>query len=134
MAPPSAYTDELASEICERIARGESLKSICRDKGMPPESTFRRWVLEDYGGLAALYARAREMQTECFVDEIVAIADSVADCTDSSIVHAARLAIDTRKWIASKMLPKRYGDRLDVESAGSLTIKIVHGLGDAPDE
>ena len=46
-----------------------------------------------------------------------------------AVVHAARLAIDTRKWAAAKRLPKKYGDKLDVESAGNLTVKIIHGLG-----
>jgi hypothetical protein len=79
-------------------------------------------------------ARAREQQVEHYVDQMISIADGVANCTDSAIVHAARLAIDTRKWAASKLLPRKYGDRLGVDSTGSLTIKIVHGLGDAPDD
>jgi len=132
---PCSYTDEIAAEICERIADGQSLVEICRDPEMPPERTVRWWLAEGKGRFLQLYARAKEQQTERYVDEMISIADSVAGERESSpAVHAARLAIDTRKWAASKLLPKKYGDRLGVDSTGSLTIKIVHGLGDAPDE
>jgi hypothetical protein len=51
------YTPELAHEICRRLAEGETLKVICREKGMPSASTVRRWVLDDVEGFADLYAR-----------------------------------------------------------------------------
>lgn len=132
---PSSYTDEIAAEICERIADGQSLVAICRDESMPSERTVRFWLAREEGNFLPLYVRAREQQTERYVDEMISIADSVAGERESSpAVHAARLAIDTRKWAASKLLPRKYGDRLGVDSTGSLTIKIVQGLGDAPDE
>lgn len=127
---PTVYTDEIASEICERLAAGESLNAVCKSPAMPCESTVRHWVTEDYQGFFAKYTRARLEQAECFVDEIVDLADSVQGCTDSAIVNAARLAIDARKWVASKLLPRKYGDRLDVQNEGSLTVKVVTGLAD----
>ena len=132
---PSRFSNEIATEVCDRLAAGESLQSICRDRHLPHERTVRRWAIEDHEGFSPRYTRERELQTECLIDQIVAIADSVADERESSpAVHAARLRVDARKWIASKMLPRKYGDRLGVDSTGSLTIKIVHGLADAPDE
>ena len=128
---PSRYSDEIAAEICERISLGESLVSVTNDPAMPSETTVIRWLSDDrYSAFRALYVRAREQQVERYVDEIVDIADRVKDCIDSAVVNAARLAIDTRKWAAAKRLPRKYGDRIGVESTGSLTVKIVHGLGD----
>ena len=96
---------------------------------MPPERTSTiGWHREP--SFSQKYARAREQQIEHFVDEIVEIADAVAGSTDAAIVNAARLAIDTRKWAAAKRLPRKYGDKLDIESAGNFVIKIVHGLGE----
>jgi hypothetical protein len=130
----SRYSDETAAEICRRISLGQSLVSVTNDPAMPSETTVIRWLSDDrYSEFRALYVRAREQQVERFVDEIVDIADRVAGSADSAVVHAARLAIDTRKWAAAKRLPKKYGDRLGVDSSGSLTIKILHGLGDEPD-
>ena len=56
---PSAYSEKNAAEVCERLAAGESLRAICRDGHMPPESTIRGWAIEDYSGFSARYARAR---------------------------------------------------------------------------
>ena len=131
MGRPSRYSDETAAEICERIALGESLVSVTNDPAMPSETTVIRWLSDDrYSEFRALYARARDAQVERFIDEIVDIADRVKDCIDSAVVNAARLAIDTRKWAAAKRLPRKYGDRIGVESSGNLVVKIIHGLAD----
>ncbi len=59
---PSTYSQEIADEVCRRLAGGESLRAICRDEGIPDESTVRLWALDDRDGFAAQYARAREVQ------------------------------------------------------------------------
>lgn len=118
------YTDELASEICRRLAEGESLRGICRGEGMPSHSTVVIWALEDVHGFGNRYARAREVQAHVLVDELVEIADKpmvgekVTIKADGSrevvtgdTVDRARLRYDARKWAASKILPKIYGDR-----------------------
>jgi hypothetical protein len=131
---PSLYAAEVADEICRRVALGESLRSICSDKDMPPEGTVRGWVVEDYSGFSARYMRAREAQCEHWADQIVDLADSVLPRdgrpADHAEVQAMRLAIDTRKWVLSKLLPRKYGDRVGVEASGSVTVKVVQGLGD----
>src|SRR4051812_2164281 len=58
---PSTYTAELAATICARLATGETLRAVCRDDGMPSESTVRTWALDDREGFSAHYARAREI-------------------------------------------------------------------------
>ena len=76
--PRTTYTQEVADEICDRIAKGEPLKQICRDDHMPDERTVRRWYVDDIGGFAPLYARARDLLLEHWADEIVNISDTTA--------------------------------------------------------
>lgn len=109
---PTTYTPELADEICTRLAEGESLRAICRDNHTPSVGTVLRWVGENKE-FQDHYARAREVQAETLADEIVSIAD---DSEEDSKVKTARdrLRVDSRKWVASKLLPKKYGDKLDL--------------------
>ena len=102
---PSSYTQEIADEICERLADGEGLRAICREANMPNKSTVFRWLpLHDV--FRDQYARARETQADGFVDEIIEIADNEPD------PQKARVRVDVRKWVAGKMRPKVYGERL----------------------
>lgn len=112
---PSSYTPEKGAEICERIAAGDSVKSICREDDMPNECTVYKWV-NDVPEFAKQYAHARERQADFYADDIIRIAD---ECEDP---QKARVQIDARKWKASKMAPKKYGDKLDVEHSGSIEV------------
>ena len=112
---PSIYTEELALEICTRIAEGESLRSVCRDEDMPATSTVMKWVLENHI-FSEQYERAREAQADSLFDELVDIAD---EATPDN-VQVQRLRVDTRKWAASKLKSKRYGDKLQVGGAADL--------------
>jgi hypothetical protein len=102
----SLYTDELAREICDRIAGGESLTGICNDPEMPGKRTVLEWA-RDKDDFRAMYAEARDRQADHFAEEIISIADTDTD------PQRARNRIDARKWFASKCAPKRYGDRLE---------------------
>lgn len=122
---PSIYSDSIADEICRRLSEGEALIAICRDEHMPGESTVRGWVTDDHVGFAARYARARDLGLERMAEETVEIADDsgldvvmTADGprADGEVVQRAKLRVDTRKWLLSKLAPKRYGDRLQVEA------------------
>lgn len=118
---PTDYTKDMADNICEKIANGRSLRSICAEDGMPPMKTIYRW-LEANEEFRHQYARAREKQADYFAEEIIEIADSAE--AESAAVSKAKLQIDARKWAASKIAPKKYGDKteLDVKSSdGSMT-------------
>lgn len=131
MARPSDYTLEIAMTICERLVEGESLRAICREDAMPGLSTVFRW-LESHEPFREQYARAREMQAEGFADELTEIADDARNdwmeralkggetekVIDSEHITRSRLRVDTRKWIASKLLPKKYGDKLETTHQG----------------
>jgi len=132
---PSTYTHAAADEICERLAGGEGLIGICRDEHLPAESTVRSWVVTDIHGFSARYARAREIQAERFVDEIIEISDDKTGDTitteDGREIHnrewtkRSRLRVDTRKWVMSKILPKKYGDITNLNLSGTVTSGIM---------
>ena len=132
------YYPVLADEILERLADGDSLASICCDEGMPDERSVRRWA-RNHGDFGAKYAVARRLGYEKRADEMLEIADdSSADWIDTedgrmvlngAHVNRARLMIDTRKWLLSKMLPKVYGDHLTVAGDPDQPIQhIVHQI------
>ena len=108
---PTKFTQELADTICERIMNGESLRSIVSDADMPNRSSVHKWLAENKE-FSDQYARAKDNQADTLADEIMFIADTAED------VQKARLQVDTRKWIASKLKPKKYGDKMDVTSDG----------------
>jgi hypothetical protein len=105
--------------VCDRIAEGESLRSISRSLGMNARRVLD-WIEADVGRTAQ-YARAREAQADYFAEEIVELSD-MAIGKSSAEVQARRLAVDARKWVASKLLPKKYGDRIATEISGELAL------------
>ena len=120
---PSDYTAETAAEICERIAEGQSLRRICLDDAMPGLRTVLAWLIK-HQDFQLQYARARETQADVLADEINDIADDGSrdygvDANGNRIVDhdhiaRARLRVDTRKWVASKLKPRKYGDKLEL--------------------
>lgn len=125
---PLTYTAEVGSVICKRLADGQTLRQICRDEGMPPESTVRGWVVDDVQGFAAQYARARDLGLDAVADELFEIADDGSNdrmvdeegnvTVDHDVLGRSKLRVDTRKWYLSKLAPKRYGDRTVTEHTG----------------
>ena len=127
------FTPELADTICEYIAQGMTLREACRQPDMPSEAAVRQWVLDDAGGISSQYARARALLLEHWADQIIEIADDGSDDVivtsdgkasgNRDSVNRARLRIDTRKWLLSKLKPERYGERLDLNQ--NTTFKTV---------
>jgi len=142
---PSKYTPELAATICERIADGEPLRSVCRDAVMPDKSTVLRWLGNDENAeFRDQYARAREMQADGLFDEALEIADDVSDdwtedkdgkkVFDHEHVQRSRLRVDTRKWAAGKLAPKVYGDKMQHTGDGGGPIRVRPDLSKLTDE
>lgn len=114
--PPFAWTPEIEEEILGRMMVGESVADILgdgRDDWLPSERTFYKRLSDD-AAFAQKYARAREAQGHFEADEIRAIADAATP----EDVQVARLRVEARKWRASKLAPKVYGDKLEVSGAG----------------
>lgn len=125
---PTKYSKDIGEEICERIALGESLISICRDNHMPYRSTVIRWAIDVEHEFCDTYKRAREMQQEHYLDEMVEIADDSSNdyvSTDDGMafdrehVQRSKLRIETRRWIMERLGQKRYGNKQEVNHKSS---------------
>lgn len=110
---PSSYTEDVSTSILDLIALGQSLRSICERSDMPDRTTVIRW-LGKHDEFAARYARARELQADAMDDLIL----DTAEATDHTNHQASRVKIDAYKWRASKLKPKVYGDRTQLEHSG----------------
>lgn len=140
---PTKFNQQLAKEVCTRLATGESLRSICRDDHIPTRQTIHRWIIENAGevrdgdtiteeGFYYQYARAKEIA----MDELAEIALEVAktplqakktkykadengqETRETVILDAvdrARLHVDTLKWYVGKVAPKKYGNQTTVK-------------------
>jgi hypothetical protein len=146
-APPlrvTTFTQEVADLICEALAEGHSLRSICAADNMPSKSTVFKWLSEQKA-FSDQYARAREAQADCLFDDILEIADdgrndSYLDDegnrrTDTDVIQRSKLRVEARKWMASKLAPKRYGEKLQHTGDGGgpipteVTFKIIRPNG-----
>ena len=131
--PPSLYDEALADTICDRLADGESLNSICKCEGMPSERTVRTWARTPDHPFSPKYARAREIGYLKLADELLEIADDGTNdwmrrtgkdgedlgwAVNGEHIARSRLRVDTRKWLLSKCLPKVFGDRITTEHTG----------------
>jgi hypothetical protein len=127
---PLTYDANKARLICEGLADGKSLRDICEGDGMPTEATVRAWALDDIQGFNAQYARARSLGYDMLAEDILRIADTPlkgvktvnkatgVEITEADMIEHRRLQVDTRKWMLSKMLPKRYGDKVEATLQG----------------
>lgn len=142
MGRPSDYTEELGLEICERIANGESLRGICRDEAMPDARSVFRWLARD-DKFCQQYAHAREAQADALADDLLEISDDGTNdyykdakgnvLVDQDNIARSRLRVDTRKWIASKLKPKKYGERVEQHHSGEVTLsQLIKQSIDAP--
>ena len=132
---PSDYTEELAADICVRLADGESLKAICAEDQMPHRATVFRW-LAAHESFRDMYARAREEQADTLADELVTIADEASVSVkhegeefrlalDATGVAHNRLRVDTRKWVAAKLKPRKYGEKVQNENT-NVNVEMTH--------
>ena len=114
------YTGEFAAEVCRRMAEGASLREVCRDNGVA-EATVRQWVRDNREGFAARYHAARVLQVESWSDQIIEIGNR-----EDLDPQDKRLRCDNLKWLMSKLLPKRYGDRLLVAGDAESPLQVLH--------
>lgn len=126
---PTDYSEALVTAICVAIAEGMSLRKVCELETMPSISTVMRWLADErYGAFREQYVRAREAQADVMAEEILQIADDGRNDTqvddegrvivDHDHIARSRLRVDARKWLASKMAPKKYGDKITAEHTG----------------
>ena len=112
MAYDVEEVEEIQTVFLEQIQIGRSLRQVCQDETMPNASTIMRWISAS-PEFANKYARARMAQADVLFDRMEAVEEAVAAGTMES--HAARVVLDSMRWRASKLAPKVYGDRLEVQ-------------------
>lgn len=131
MGRPEVYTPELANKICTEIATtSKSLRTICLSDDMPSVSTVLKWLKEKKEDFPEQYARAKEEQADYMVEEMIDIADDGSndlmtitkgqesyEVENKEVTGRSRLRVDTRKWIASKLKPKKYGEKIELSGA-----------------
>lgn len=120
---PTKYSFELAEKICHRVATSsDGLTKICGEFDVD-HATVSRWKQNNLE-FRDMYARAKEEQVELLVEEILSISDESKNDTltvegketaNHEWISRSRLRVDSRKWLAAKLLPKKYGDKLDIE-------------------
>ena len=126
---PTLYSKELAEDICNQLATGKTLISICSDPEMPEARSVYRWRNhDDYGKeFSLMLAHAREDQAWHLFEEMIQIADDAPSKAHGAPgtgeagakVQAERERISTRKFFISKVLPKIFGDKMQTEITGA---------------
>ena len=148
MAYKKEQIEEIFNRIMSEIIHGRALRNILKDEGMPAPETFYVWLDQDESK-SKRYARACEYRADAIFDEIIDIADEtnndtiILDLGDGIVsekpnhewIARSRLRVDSRKWIASKLAPKKYGDKIDVDhtTLGESINIISLGSGKKPD-
>ena len=137
---PTSYTQEIADRLCDRLADGESVRTICASDDMPGQTTVYRW-LAAHEEFREQYAHAREMQADTIFDEILDIADNSANdwmerneegseaTLNGDHVRRSQIRIDARKWMAGKLRPKKYGDRIQNDHTVTVSDELKSWLG-----
>ncbi len=115
---------DLLDYICDELASGRPMSKICDEPGMPCSMTVRKWLRQEENSAdLAKYARAREAQADALAEEIIEISDATGD------PQRDRLRVDARKWYASKLNARAYGDKIEAthevgDRLGSLLSKL----------
>lgn len=137
MGRPTDFNQDLAISICEQLSEGISLNLICKQDGMPSRATALRWMAENTA-FRDLAARAREAYADVVFDEAIDIADDgsrdeveIMDANgeptgrfrvDHDVIQRARLRVETRLRIASKLAPKKYGEKMQVDMTANVAV------------
>lgn len=111
MAKKADYSEAVAERIIELVSEGMSLVDAAQQKGIPSRTTIYKW-LDANEDFANRYARASEIRAHRLADDVISISDEEAD------PQRTRNRMEARKWAASKMYPKVYGDKTTIAGTG----------------
>lgn len=126
---PESWNEDIADSILAEIASSsKSLKTICKNKDYPCVATVLKWLRTNESFLVQ-YARAKQEQADYLVEEMLDIADDASndfmtivkgdasyEVENKEWTSRSKLRLEARKWIASKLKPKKYGDKVDITS------------------
>ena len=146
---PSDYTQDIADRLCEQLAEGVSMHRACEPDDMPSKRSVFRW-LRTNEEFCHQYENAKAESADYLAEEMIEIADdgtndyitktnndgSEYEVVNSEHIQRSRLRIDARKWIASKLKPKKYGDKTihagDEDNPIQITSIERHIIHDSP--
>ena len=128
---PSTYTQDIAERLCAQLAQGMSMHRACEPDDMPSKRSVFNWLRTNKEFLHQ-YENAKAEAADFLAEEMIEIADDGTndymtkknnDGTEYEVantehIQRSRLRIDARKWIASKLKPKKYGDKTAMEHSG----------------
>ena len=123
---PTIFTNDVATEICDRLKAGESLEQIGALPHLPDRRTVLTWLFSgkpEHERFLVEYRRAREAQSEAWVDDMVPIADKL-EGKERHEVRAAELKIRTRQWVAERLQRQVYGPKVEHTHTGNVNVKI----------
>ena len=111
---------EKFEQVCNKIESGMSLRKIFSSEDSPMSNTLFYRLIKENKELNERYARAKEIYADSIFDEIIEISDHSSEdhtpFTGGNVIQRDRLKVDARKWILSKLEPKKYGDKLDIDA------------------
>jgi hypothetical protein len=139
---PTDYSEEVAASLCAQIAMGLSVRTICKAEDMPAMTTFFMW-LRRHPEFVKQYEAAKAESASALAEELLDIADDGTNdwmeihdkegaCVGYKVngehVQRSRLRLDTRKWLLSKLAPKKFGDKVDLNLGGQEgnPLKVLH--------
>ncbi|MES2397933.1 MAG: terminase small subunit protein [Bacteroidota bacterium] len=140
---PSKYSKEVCDKICEILSTSsKGLVTICKSDDMPHHATVMRWLATpENKEFCDNYTRAREDQADFLADEIIQISDDATndfmtvtkgevqyEIENKEWTSRSKLRVDARKWKASKLAPKKYGDKVQTEHSGAIGITQITGM------
>lgn len=135
---PSKFSEKVATEICQRISRGETLRSICREEQMPHWNTVYDWM-EAHPDFSVRIRRARETGFDAIAEEALEIANTPAEgqrveegpdgkkVVREDMLGHRKLQVETRLKLLAKWSPQKYGDKqtIDMNVTGSLSERLA---------
>lgn len=129
------HTPETRQAVIARLMEGDSLRKAAKACGVDP-STVLGWVDSD-PAYSQQYTQARARGYQLLADEILEISDDSSQDVietehgpkvNAEVVARSRLRVDSRKWMLAKMLPKVYGDKLDLNHSGAVRFEKIEAV------
>jgi hypothetical protein len=120
---PSTFSEVEANHLCEWIQSGKSLNSWSQATGRAVWTVYS-WMRQR-PDFAQRYAAAHDDRADTLVDEMVALADSLPDSAPLELVQVRKLQIDTRRWLAERLRPKKYGQQADAAPRQAVTFNVT---------
>jgi hypothetical protein len=136
-APRRHDTEAIWSELLPLIASGASLPAALRQLPEPrPTLWWCKMAIRNDPDLDTRYRAAMELRADALADEIAAIADEpipdhLRGADASAFVQRQRMRVDAKKWLACKLFPKRWGDRVELGVDIAQRISITAALAQA---